>query len=73
MSNSIKDLRDYDLIKKCCRCESICLKSNFYMSENVSDGLQPQCKFCAKKYYTENRDKVKKYDLDIRNRIKNIN
>ena len=49
MSNCIKDLYDYDLVKKCCRCKLIFLKSIFYKSKNMSDGLHPQCKFCAKK------------------------
>ena len=70
MSACIKDLFDYDLVKKCCRCKSICLKSNFHKSKNISDGLHPQCKFCAKKNYNENRDKVKRYYLDNRDRIK---
>ena len=29
MSTCIEDLYDYDLVKKCCRCNMICLKSNF--------------------------------------------
>ena len=29
MSNCIKDLYDYDLVKKCCRCKNNLLKSNF--------------------------------------------
>ena len=29
MSNCIKDLYDYDLVKKCCMCKNISLKSNF--------------------------------------------
>ena len=49
MSACIKDLYDYDLIKKCCRSKSVCLKSNFYKSKNMSDGLHPQCKPCSKK------------------------
>ena len=70
MSNCIKDLFDYELVKKCCRCKSICLKSNFYENKK-DDGLHPQCKFCAKKYYNENPDKKKRnYYLDIRDRIK---
>ena len=36
MSNCIKDLYDYDLVKKCCRCKSICLKSNFHKSKKIS-------------------------------------
>ena len=29
MSSCIKELYDYDLVKKCCRCKNILLKSNF--------------------------------------------
>ena len=70
MSNCIKDLLDYDLVKKCCRCKSICLKTNFCKSKNMSDGLHPQCISCGKKYYNESRDRVKQYYLDNRDRIK---
>ena len=70
MSNCFKDLYDYDLVTNCCRCELISLKSNFYKSENMSDGLHPQCKLCAKKFYNENRDTVKQYCLDNRDRMK---
>ena len=30
MSGCIKDIYDYDLVKKCRVCEKISLKSNFY-------------------------------------------
>ena len=30
MSNCIKELYDYDLVKKCGKCGIISLKSNFY-------------------------------------------
>ena len=30
MSNCIKELFDYDLVKKCCRCKNILLKSSFH-------------------------------------------
>ena len=29
MSNCVKNLYDYDVIKKCCRCKNVLLKSNF--------------------------------------------
>ena len=29
MSNYIKDLYDYDLVKKCSKCKTISLKSNY--------------------------------------------
>ena len=44
MSNSIKEIYDYDLVKKSCRCKPICLKSNFYKNKNMSDGSHPQRK-----------------------------
>ena len=44
MSNCIKDLYDYDLDKKCCRCKNILLKSNFHINKNRKDGLHSQCK-----------------------------
>ena len=80
MSNCSKDLYDYDLVKKCGRCKSIFLKSNFYKRKNMSDGLHPQCISCSKiifnenrektrKIYLENRDKIKEYQLENRNQI----
>ena len=57
MSNCIKDLYDYDLIKKCCRCKNN-LKSHFYKSKNMTDGLHPQCIFCSNIYHNENREKA---------------
>ena len=30
MSSCIKELYDYDLVKKCSNCENISLKSNFH-------------------------------------------
>ena len=60
MSKCIQDLYDYDLVKKCCVCKNISLKSNFNKSIKSKDGLQSQCKFCAndynKNYYNQNRD-----------------
>ena len=33
MSNCIKDLYDYVLILKCCKCKNISLKSNFHFKK----------------------------------------
>ena len=41
MSNSIKELFEYSLVKSCSQCKSICLKSNFHEDKNKNDGLQP--------------------------------
>ena len=63
MSNCIKDLYDYELIKKCSKCGIVSLKSNFHKNKTKSDGLQPYCKNCIiqkqKQYDIKNRDKKK--------------
>ena len=77
MSNCIKDLYDYDLVKKCYVCKNILLKSNFSRNAKSKDGLQAQCTFCKndynKKYYFENRDSAlecrKKYKIQNRGKI----
>ena len=58
MSDCIKDLYDYDLVKKCCRCEKISLKSNFHKKLSSRHGLDPQCIPCVKKCYLEIRDRL---------------
>ena len=58
MSNCIKDLFDYNLVKKCSKCGIISLKSNFHNNKNMKDGLQSQCKLCTKKYYIDNHDRL---------------
>ena len=58
MSNCIKDLYDYDLIKKCLKCGIISIKSNFHKNKTMSDGFNPQCKFCRKKFYLDNRGRL---------------
>ena len=66
MSNCIKELYDYKLIKKC-------LKSNFHQNKNMSDGLHPLCISCSKNYYNENRDRLlsnqRLYDQQNRDKI----
>ena len=34
MTSSIRDLNDYDLVKKCYKCKMICLKNNFPKGES---------------------------------------
>ena len=58
MSNCIKNLYDYDLIKKCSKCGNISLRSNFHKDKNREDGLQLQCKVCVNEYYLMNKDKL---------------
>ena len=50
MSNSIKELYDYDLVKKCRRCKIILLKTNFH-KDNKKNGVQRICIFCIKQYH----------------------
>ena len=70
MSTCIKDLYDYDLIKKCLKCGKISLKGNFHKDKSRQDDLQPYCKVCRKNFYNENLAKIKKYFLDNRNKKK---
>ena len=58
MSNCVNDLFDYDLVKKCCRCGIISLKSNFYKNKTKRDGLQLPCISCRKEYYLDNRNQL---------------
>ena len=49
MSNCIRELYDYDLVKRCCRYKSICLKSNFYKITMKKDAVNSICKVCMNK------------------------
>ena len=77
MSNCIKDLFDYDLVKKCSKCGNISLKSNFHKNRNSKDGLLSCCKPCIiqkqRIYDNENRERIvnrqKYYYLKNRDRI----
>ena len=69
MSNCVKCLYDYDLVKNCYRCKSICSKSNFCKNKKMSDGLHPQGISCSKIYYNETREKTRKFYLENRDEI----
>ena len=73
MSNCIKDLYDYGLVKKCSKCGIIALKSNFYKDITKNDGYRPSCKFCSKKYYYNNQTRIlnnhKIYNKNNRSKI----
>ena len=43
MRTWIKDLKDYSLVKNCCRCGFISLKVNFYKKIGSKDAPDPQC------------------------------
>ena len=60
MSSCIKDLYEYDLVKKCSECGNISLKCKFHKDIKRSDGIFSACTLCRqiyrKKYYEENCD-----------------
>ena len=62
MSTCIKDLFDYDLLKKCSKCGNISLKSNFNKNKTNRDGHTSECRSCcknySKKYYYDNQDRL---------------
>ena len=66
MSSCIKELYDYGLVKKVCRCGIISLKSDFHKKLGSKDRLDPRCSPCMKKYYFDNRDRVKQNYLNNR-------
>ena len=72
MCSCIKDLYDYELVTKCCRCKKILLNLISKKIKKKNDGLFPQCNFCVKKYYIDNQDRLlyKQKLYDKRNRDK---
>ena len=70
MSNCMKDLYDYNLVKKCCRCGILKLKSNFHERSLSKVGLINQSKICGKEYYMNisinSIQKQKQYYLENR-------
>ena len=66
MSNCIKDLLDYDLVKKCCRCENISLKSNFHKNNKRRDGVQGLCKICSTQYHNNRKERRSILDKERR-------
>ena len=47
MSNSIEDLIDYSLVKKCCKCKS---KTNFLKNSPTKDGFHPHFRAVEKSF-----------------------
>ena len=58
MSNCIKDLYEYELVKKCSKCGIKSLKSNFHKNKTKRDGYRSECRLCSKEYYYNNRDRI---------------
>ena len=71
----MKDLFDYESVKKCRVCKNISSKSKFYKSKTKRDGLNSECISCCKEYYMNNSVKLiqkqKDYYLENQDRINN--
>ena len=65
MSSCIRDLFDYDLFKKCCRCGIVKLKSNFHKRTLSKDALYIQCEVCRKEYYMNKSIKLFRKQKDF--------
>ena len=71
MSDCIKGLYDYELVKKRCSCGIISLKSTFQKNKLTKDGVRSECITCRRDYYDENKEKTKKYYSKNRDRKNN--
>ena len=71
MSNCIKDLGDYNLIKKCSKGGIFSLKTSFHKNELTKSGVPSERITCRRKYYNENQEKSKKYYSENRDRRNN--
>ena len=58
MSSCIKDIFDYELVRKCSKSGIISLKSNFHKNSRSKDGSNSICKGCMKDYYLKNIDEI---------------
>ena len=62
MSNYIRDLMTYDLVKICSKCGIIQLKMNFFKDKSRKDGLYVSCKSCHRMYYNTTREQRCEYN-----------
>ena len=69
MSNNIKDLYHYELVKKRCRCKIKPLRSNFHKNKLTKDGYRSACKICEENFYLNNRDRKKEYYYNNRDQL----
>ena len=56
--------------KKCCRYGILKLETDFHKKWGSKDAIDPRCLPCKKKYYFDNRDRVKQSYLENRYRTK---
>ena len=73
MSTSIKDLLDYNLVKKCSECGVVKLISYFYFRKDRNKFIN-ECKSCRNEkqteWYNNNIEKKKLYDVEYRQQNK---
>ena len=48
MINSVKELYNYGLVKRCCRCNNFLLKTFFHKDKERKGGVQRICLICIK-------------------------
>ena len=60
-----------EILKKCCRCQNILLKSNFNKDNKKRDGVQSICIICFKDYH--NNRKKRRSILDKERRKSDLN
>ena len=58
MSSCNNDLYDFEIIKKCYKYGILLLKSNFHEEKPKNYGFHSQCRFCRKKYYVDNKNRL---------------
>ena len=62
MSGCVKEIFDYDLVKRCCICKRICLKNKVNRNKTTRDGNKKDCMTCCENVYNENWDEIVKIE-----------
>ena len=55
-----------EILKKCCRCRNLVLRSNFNKHNKSSDGIQHICVICFKDYHNERKERRSILDKERR-------
>ena len=63
-------IEDEEPMKKCSNCGELKPFSEFHKKKCSKDGLQSQCKMCNKKYYENNKEKMKEYRENNKEKMK---
>ena len=45
-------------LKKCSKCKIFFLESKFHKDITKNDGYRPSCKFCSKRFYYDNQNRI---------------